>query len=861
MLFRLKKTIISLLTVAGSSFASYGQPIVTRISQALTTFYQNFPQEKVFLQTDRQNYAPGETIWFEAFVTYHCAPSVISKVLYVELIDSNEFILNRETLPVLDGIAIGNIGLPEDFPAGVYRIRSYTSWMMNFTPDFYFNREIPIAERLPGNKVSFANDTTGYTMQFFPEGGNLVQGLTSIVAFKAYNTEGLALDVKGKIVDSSGKKVAEINTLHEGMGSFVLHPMPENFYKAIVDFPKGITKTLTIPTAKKRGIVLYTCSLLGEKGEDSVNYRISRGVIDKNLYQHLILCAEMEGKSSFTYIDFDTVVAGNNNNTVLTATTPLSLDSFPSGILHLTVFNDSGEPLTERILFLHRNLLQPIPRLSVAKSDFSPHAKNTFTLEVPGDYKGSYAVSVKDANLESENEYTDNISSNLLFSSNIKTGLPGPGWYFKDSKIETLRALDLVMLTNEWARFEWNKILHGDFSTIHYNAEQSLMLKGRAYWVSGKKRTPMNGGEFSLMVKAPKDSILDIMNVPLDSSGRFTLAHLNFHDTALLYVRNSNNKNGKTITVEFEKNPLDSIRFVSLSIPNGHLNPTSILALKGPLVSNRKAHEDIDVKQVKKGDTTIFKSVTVRAYKKTHTDSVLANYATGIFANPQAWAQTLDFTNDRTTQNLYGISVIDYLVGKLAGPLFSYDPGSHMYLISWRMTNGLFVPMSAAARQKINAPALFLDEQKLSEGNEGYDDAIALLMDIKMADVALVRVFQPGMMAMVSGDAPHGAIAIYLKNGSEGLLTNLRSNFDRIKKSGYTVVQEFHSTDYEDKSMHVGPDHRKTLYWNPSLKTDSLTHSANFSFFNNDFTKRFRILIEGMDNKGKLIAINKIFGD
>ncbi len=84
------------MAIVGSSFVSQGQSTLTRINQAITTFYHSYPQEKVFLKTDRQNYAPGEMIWFEAFVTYRCAPLIISKVLYDELIDSNGFIFNRE---------------------------------------------------------------------------------------------------------------------------------------------------------------------------------------------------------------------------------------------------------------------------------------------------------------------------------------------------------------------------------------------------------------------------------------------------------------------------------------------------------------------------------------------------------------------------------------------------------------------------------------------------------------------------------------------------------------------------------------------------------------------------------------------
>jgi hypothetical protein len=208
MCYRLMSVLILSCIISCFSLISQGQPVFARINQSLNTFYQKYPQEKVYLQNDKHEYEPGDRIWFKAYLTNQEAPTVLSSILYVEFIDFNGKILDRETLAVKNGTAACNLSIPDYFPAGNYRIRAYTSWMMNFGVKFYFDRDIPVVER--GNNISLTNgiDSSGYSLQFFPEGGTMVQGLTSKIAFIASNDLGMGVDVKGKIVDSSGKMVA-----------------------------------------------------------------------------------------------------------------------------------------------------------------------------------------------------------------------------------------------------------------------------------------------------------------------------------------------------------------------------------------------------------------------------------------------------------------------------------------------------------------------------------------------------------------------------------------------------------------------------------------------------------------------------
>jgi hypothetical protein len=838
---------------------------VEHINRVLNTFFEKYPQEKVYLQFDKQQYTGGDTIWYKGYITYKNAPSSISKVLYVEFIDENGKILRRQILPVAEGMANGNITLDGQLSSGIFYIRSYTAWMMNFDPSFYFYDRIPVGQQDDQDTQSQSADSTSCFVQFFPEGGGLVSGLTSLVAFKAIDHNGLPENISGKIIDSSGKQLAELRTVHDGMGSFIIHPMAGNNYSAVIDLPQGRIR-IPLPKISTSGIVFHTETVNGVN-EDSVYFRISRSIQDKNLYQHLIICAQTEGLSDFTYINFDDETAGNYNNTILTAPSPLSVEQFPPGILHLTIFNESGEVLAQRLIFLKSNHRTADIDLHPSELDFSPHAKNTFVLKM-AEPISNYSVSVTDADAEKESTDHENIISDILLTSDLKNHVKDPGWYFEKDNAQNSKALDLLMMTCQWSRFSWDDIMANRFPHVKYYAEQSLVLKGRAFSVKNKVKKPLSEGELPLMIREQNGALRDIVGVPTDSSGYFTLTGLDFYDSATIMVKNTaetKKHRDVDISVHFENSPLDSIRYAF--IPGLSEKLTGRIAIAGnlPVLNKKKVSDSLTdghrppARKIKTLDT-----VTVRAKVKTHLDSVIANYATGVFAAPNDGAKTFDFTNDPATRDYYNEDIVHYLEGKVPGLRYQWtenkDTKVYEPLLYWGMTTGLFLKdIGGAQFFRLNAPALFLNEQELSEGSEGYDQAIYTLLEVKMADVELVRVFEPGTMPMVSGDAPHGAIAIYTKNGSESMLAGLPMLFNKMKKAGFTQTRDFSSPDYALKKNLETPDNRTTLYWNPQLVTDSVSHTASFSFYNNDVTKRFHIIIEGVDKNGNIVRADKVF--
>src|SRR5688572_29363068 len=207
--------------------SSYAQ----RVDSVLIELDSKYPQEKLYLHFDRSLYNPGETIWFKAYLFSGAYPSPFSKTVYAELLDDQGKVMQRRSAPVIQGGAAAAFDLPEDLKSSIVYIRAYTRWMLNFDSSFLFVKPIPIANKTKPAGTATASTPAAF-LQFFPEGGNLVAGLEARVAFKATDSRGLPINVKGEILTASGKKVSTFSSVHDGMRYFTLQPQAGEQYKA-----------------------------------------------------------------------------------------------------------------------------------------------------------------------------------------------------------------------------------------------------------------------------------------------------------------------------------------------------------------------------------------------------------------------------------------------------------------------------------------------------------------------------------------------------------------------------------------------------------------------------------------------------
>ena len=192
---------------------SIAQTVPEKIVAALDSFSFLRPQEKTYLQTDKNTYLSGETVWLKAYATLENKPTVLSGVIYAELKDASGKLIEKRMLKLQHGSANGSIDLKEQLPGGNYYLRCYTLWMMNF-PEFIFEKKIAVINTSGKAKIK-PSEVGNIAIIFFPEGGNLINGLKSTVAFKAVDATNFPVAVSGDIVDSKNSKVAAVVNSHD----------------------------------------------------------------------------------------------------------------------------------------------------------------------------------------------------------------------------------------------------------------------------------------------------------------------------------------------------------------------------------------------------------------------------------------------------------------------------------------------------------------------------------------------------------------------------------------------------------------------------------------------------------------------
>jgi hypothetical protein len=230
------------------------------LAQQLRRYGRQALAEELYVHSDRPAYAAGETAWLKVYAvdgTFH-RPLALSTVAYVELLGPDRRPVLQTKLALRNALGQGTLALPAGLPTGRYVLRAYTNWMKNAGPDFYFQAPLTVVntwQPLAAPALAAAG-APAFDVQFFPEGGQLVQGLPGGVGFKATDGQGQGVAVAGTVADGRGAPVATFQSLKAGMGSFRFTPAPGATYTATVRLSGGQTITRALPAAAPQGYAL-----------------------------------------------------------------------------------------------------------------------------------------------------------------------------------------------------------------------------------------------------------------------------------------------------------------------------------------------------------------------------------------------------------------------------------------------------------------------------------------------------------------------------------------------------------------------------------------------------------------------------
>ena len=446
-----------------------------------------YPQQKVYVHFDKSVYRPGETIWFKAYLFAGFEPSNFSKNFFAELIDQNGTVLQRKVCPIVEASAAGNFDLLPTQNNNVF-FRAYTSWMLNSDTAFIFKRDITVVSSEP-NKFKQVPEVLVTQLKLFPESGDLVNEVESVVAFMATNNKGKPVKVTGDIKNSTGETITSFKAQHDGMGTFLLLPKPNETYTAFYTDEFGKQGSVALPAAKANGVVLQINSSGNKKVFIVKRGALADGLETVNIVAHMAQQIVYKAKVPLK----ETIV---NSGAI-----PAS--ALPTGILQLTVFSDRWEPLAERIVFVNNDNYKFEASLTTPITNLGKRGKNIFEINVEDTLLANMSISITDAEI-GRTSTEDNIISGLLLSGDIKGIIYNPTYYFANNADSTVNNLDLVMLTHGWRRFNWQYITRPRKPFIKYPADQPLALIAKVFGVNPS--SPIRPDETMTVILQTKDS-------------------------------------------------------------------------------------------------------------------------------------------------------------------------------------------------------------------------------------------------------------------------------------------------------------------------------------------------------------------
>ncbi len=843
--------------------------------QHVMGFNRAVPQEKVYMHFDNTGYFEGETIWFKAYVTRadNGRPTDLSKVLYVELLNpSGDVVKTQKYYINEEGQAHGDVKVDSLFGTGFYEVRAYTRYMTNWGVNAVFSRVFPVfktpakegdytdltidtrlyQERNPNNRdqqdslymkavkegIYSDNEAKTVSVQFYPEGGDMVQGKKCHVAMLAVTDDGRPYRGEGFVVNKQGDVLATVQTDTLGRGEFTVVPDASGLSMKMMN-GKNKEQIYALPAARREG-----CALTLDVVSDDVlaTLQCTGGV-----------CGELIGYALMNNGNIyycDTLVASP------LIELELNREQMKEGVNQMTVFNSNGQVLADRLFFI-------CPKPSVTDSiSFTAESAwlkpcGKVTLNVQTLPNAMFSFSAMDA-MAMPGEKRGNLKTWMLLSSEVRGYIDHVDYYFESDDQEHRKASDMLMLTQGWRRYNWEEM-------AGLTPREKLQPVEDKFYVFGKlneyrKHNPVNDVDLELILYNQYGQSLT-GNTKTDKDGNYVFG-LPFMDgewKMFFYTRINDKK--KTFRVGVDRQISPTPRYISpveasVKMPKG---PNMFVHSEDEPVPEGEEFIPITQKNI------VLQNVTVKAKRRYFTNDDFKfkneNYA-------RKWA-SLYYDIDRELDNIRDRgeeepTIFELLAKKNAMfnnpecidlPIVGGDPDTtgwadwygHMSYghqpIEWIVDNGETMNAGAITSETSAAGDTFfpmwLDEIKsvyIAPYDPDYDSRAA-------ARGALGET--PGEV----GDDKSNHVKIYLYLHHR-FTTESNKGIRRTYFQGFNEISTFQMEDYN--VIPPMADFRRTIYWAPEVKADE-EGKAKIEFFNNSTCEEMYISAEGMTPEGKFV--------
>lgn len=807
---------------------------------------------------------------------------LIRQYVYVELINPLDSVVERAKIRPTDGAFSGYIELDQALPEGDYTLCAYTENMLNPGADYFFRKKIRVVGPLSATvnaKVSFRfeksdritaevifedirsrkrvipeklsmrinnqplsavrtdGDTVSrfafrlpadserrilsletsksrafipvpyphgdYEVSFFPEGGNMPAGTACAIVFKALTSGGLPEKITGEIRDSAGNVYALLETVHDGMGKFYLAADESLKYYAVCINDKGLEKRFELPPAR-RGVY----SLETESAGDTLFFSVLHST-DISGLQGLSFVLHTRGIVHYAE-QWD-----SNYNTV-------SFDrrDFPSGILQAILFDAEMNPLSERLVFCNGHD-QAKAVFATDRQNYEKRQQVNANLQIRGPdglpRGGDFSVSVTDDN-DIKQDTSVSILTSLLLTSDIKGYIHNPGFYFDERNPLAEYALDLLMMTNGWRRYNFSEAVAGQFRKPVFPPKLGMEISGSVRTlIMGKPVEKATVAAFSWETGYFDETLTD-------SYGRYAFRGIEFPDSTRFVIQalNKAGKPGVELTIDNDLFPrVEKLPFTLM-----------------PDIEVVKDVEQIS-KYVTKADT-----------KYTMENGMRTIYIEEVIINAKA-PEKKDYS-------------FSYYMPKASQPSNNVIDFNQIEEIHPALTSELIyhIPFTRVENGKV-----IIERMKYGLNGTLYavliiDDMIIHDYDIDMIDpysIERIAVLKGNQATLLGGAGAGGAIVITTRKGASVYKEIPKFNIRTTTPQGYQAPAEFYSPRYDiqEKRESGPPDLRTTIYWNPNV-TVSTDGDAAFDFYTADAPAEYTVLIEGITSDGLIIHSRNI---
>ncbi|MCW3116935.1 MAG: hypothetical protein JWM28_1017 [Chitinophagaceae bacterium] len=769
------------------------------LSGSLINTIRASASEKIFVQTDKLFYTPGEQIWFKAYClnSVSAKPIYTSKTLFLDIVNDRDSVISQSLLHNENGSTDGYIILPFLLNSGYYWLRAYTKDILQNNINNVFVSPVYIYGASGKDPDKLSNDLTTSPreikegVEFFPEGGSMIAGTNCVIAFRAWDKNGNPAEISGYVTDNRDSVTTKFQTSYPGLGKLNFEPWTNRKYTLHVKDKNNQEEVVyPLPSLNQSAAQLS----LTDRHNDMLKVRVALG---DNIYSN----------------DFNTYLLCINKDSLCFAATGKGMynvdipqNAIPAGKATLLLFNDNNQIISERNIYIEKTNGISI-EIKPDKDKYQGRDKVKLGVTVTGTDKLAESALVSVAVTNDRGLSRDLPKSSIMDLQFADIDFPAKTFSFSALKNYTPEEWDLVMLTQ---KYKYQQLWRGSDNlgkTANTRKENDLNLQKITGRVIDNHGEPVAGITVTLFSK--QHLVIALPDIT-DTGGHFRFILPNIPEDSAIFSISASNPQGLKLNILIETPSVPVFK-----------TPTS---LKKKFILNEQ--QVLEISKNLRDDFTNAKGKELKEVKV-------------INKLPEQRDAHVITSKDL----LHGVNSIRNALLMIPGVQLK----SGYLVIRGGMRPDMIGPGSE--------PLVILNEVP-TPGEEGSaiepSPVLGLLSAIPVENIDNIKVLTGPEASQYGLRGANGVIVVTTSTGKNKTAKKEETVEKNFYIKAYLKSFPFTYPDYSKKDKTNIPDHRTTLYWNGNTLTNK-EGQAVYNFYTTDEPLEYTVTVMGVTAKGGLI--------